>query len=159
MITTKLFDAVVLINILEDIDFKDILIDWSKNPNYDQWTSYEVNLEVKKKARPKLDKLITENIIKILAKAPQDELKQIQGFYPKLSLADCSLIYHYRKINNAICLTNDLRLRDYFKKHNFRLSGTNGIYLKLLKDNAYPKESIEEKFKALKRDSRVFPWP
>jgi hypothetical protein len=67
------------------------------------------------------------------------------------------LIYHYTKINNAICLTNDLHLRKYFIKNNFWLSGTNGIYLKLLKDKNIPQEIVEEKFNALKHDSRVFP--
>ncbi len=57
MTITKLFDAVVIINILQDIDFEEILIDWSKNPRYAQWTSYKANWEVKKEARPKLDKL------------------------------------------------------------------------------------------------------
>ncbi len=159
MTITKLFDAVVLINIIQDIDFEEILIDWSKNPSYDQWTSYEVNLEVQKKARPKLDKLISDNIINIFNQAPQNELKQIQGFNPKFSLADCSMIHHYNKINKAICLTNDLHLRKYFIKNNFKLSGTNGIYLKLLKDANHSKNTIEEKFKDLKKDSRVFPQP
>ena len=49
MILTKLFDAVILINIFQDLDFKEILINWAKNPRYEQWTSYEVNFEVKKK--------------------------------------------------------------------------------------------------------------
>ena len=80
MTIIKIFDAVVLINILQDIDFNEILIDWSKNPRYEQWTSYEVNLEVQKEARPKLDKLITDNTIKIFTQVPQNELKQIQGF-------------------------------------------------------------------------------
>lgn len=157
MTVTKLFDAVVLINILQDIDFEDILIDWSKNPRYDQWTSHEVNLEVQNEARPKLDNLIKDNVIEVLNKTPQKDLAQIQGFNPKFSIADCSLIYHYNKIKNTICLTNDLHLRKYFKRNNFKLSGTNGIYLKLLKDGNLPKDTIEEKFKDLKRDSRVFP--
>jgi len=157
MTITKLFDTVVLINILQDIDFKEILIYWGENPAYDQWTSYEINLEVQKKTRIKLDKLITDNVIKIFNQAPQDYLKQIQGFNPKLSIADCSLIYHYTRANNAICLTNDLHLRKYFTKNNFRLSGTNGIYLKLLREDSFPKDTIEAKFKDLKNDSRVFP--
>jgi len=157
MTLTKLFDTVVLINILQDIDFKEILIYWGENPAYDQWTSYEINLEVQKKTRIKLDKLITDNVIKIFNQAPQDYLKQIQGFNPKLSIADCSLIYHYTRANNAICLTNDLHLRKYFTKNNFRLSGTNGIYLKLLREDSFPKDTIEAKFKDLKNDSRVFP--
>ncbi|MGB5911340.1 MAG: hypothetical protein WBH31_09125 [Promethearchaeia archaeon] len=159
MIVTKLFDTVVLINILQDIDIEDILLNWGENPSYDQWTSYEVNLEVQKKARIKLDKLITDNVIRIFNQAPQNNLKQIQGFNPKLSIADCSLIYHYTRVNNVICLTNDLDLRKYFIKNNFRLSGTNGIYLKVLKDGNFPKDIIEEKFKDLKNDSRVFPQP
>ena len=159
MTLTKLFDTVVLINILQDIDFKEILIYWGENPAYDQWTSYEINLEVQKKTRIKLDKLITDNVIKIFNQAPQDYLKQIQGFNPKLSIADCSLIYHYTRANNAICLTNDLHLRKYFTKNNFRLSGTNGIYLKLLREDSFPKDTIEAKFKDLKNDSRVFPQP
>ena len=159
MTLIKLFDAVVLINILQDIDFEEILIDWGENPSYDQWSSYEVNLEVQKKARPKLDKLITDNIIKIFNQAPQNDLKQIQGFNPKLSLADCSLIYHYTRAKNAICLTNDLNLRKYFTRNNFRISGTNGVYLKLLKDGNLPQNTIEEKFKDLTKDSRVFPQP
>ncbi|HDZ16832.1 MAG TPA: hypothetical protein ENH75_00985 [archaeon] len=157
MTVTKLFDTVVLINILQDIDFEEILINWGVNPSYDQWTSYKINLEVQKKARIKLDKLITDNVIKIFNKAPQSNLKQIQGFNPKLSIADCSLIYHYKRTQNAICLTNDLHLRKYFTKNNFRLSGTNGIYLKLLKEGNFPKDIIEEKFKNLKNNSRVFP--
>lgn len=32
MTVTKLYDAVVLINILQDIEFEDIIIDWAKNP-------------------------------------------------------------------------------------------------------------------------------
>lgn len=159
MTVTKLFDTVVLINILQDIDFEEILIAWGENLSYDQWTFYEVNLEVQKKARIKLDKLITDNVIKIFNQAPQNDLKQIQGFNPKLSIADCSLIYHYTRANNAICLTNDLHLRKYFAKNNFNLSGTNGIYLKLLKNGNFPKDTIEEKFKDLKNDSRVFPQP
>jgi len=159
MTITKLFDAVVLINILQDIDFEEILIAWGENLSYDQWTSYEVNLEVQKKARIKLDKLIIDNVIKIFNQAPQDFLKQIQDFNPKLSIADCSLIYHYTRANDAICLTNDLHLRKYFTKNNFRLSGTNGVYLKLLKDGNFPKETIEEKFKDLKNDARVFSLP
>ncbi|MHA1488974.1 MAG: hypothetical protein ACTSRI_04895 [Promethearchaeota archaeon] len=159
MTITKLFDAVVLINILQDIDFEEILIDWSKNSRYDQWTSFEINLEVQKKARQKLDKLISDNIIKIYNQAPQNDLIQIQGFNPKFSLADCSMIYHYNKITKAICLTNDLHLRKYFIKNNLRLSGTNGIYLKLLKDGNFPKDIIEEKFKDIKKNSRVFPQP
>ena len=105
----------------------------------------------------KLDKLITDNVIKIFNQSPHNDLRQIQGFNPKLSIADCSLIYHYTRANNTICLTNDLHLRKYFTKNNFRISGTNGIYLKLLKDSNFPKETIEEKFKDLKNDSRVFP--
>ena len=159
MTVIKLFDTVVLINILQDIDFEEILIAWGENLSYDQWTSYEVNLEVQKKTRKKLDKLITDNVIKIFNQAPQNDLKQIQGFNPKLSIADCSLIYHYARASNAICLTNDLHLRKYFTKNNFRLSGTNGIYLKLLKDGNFSKDTIEEKFKDLKNDSRVFPQP
>lgn len=157
MTVAKLFDAVVLINILQDIDFEDILIDWSKNTKYDQWTSHEVNIEIQKEARVKLDVLIWDNVIEVFNQAPQNELAQIQGFNPKFSIADCSLIYHYNKINNAICLTNDLHLRKYFIKNNFRLSGTNGIYLKLLKNGSFPNNIIEEKFKELKKDSRVFP--
>jgi hypothetical protein len=157
MKVTKLFDAVVLINILQDIDFEDILINWDENSSYNQWTSYEVNLEIQKKARLKLDKLITDNIIRIFKQAPQNDLNQIQGFNPKLSTADCSLIYHYTRVNNAICLTNDLHLRKYFIKNNYKLSGTYGIYLKLLKDGNFPKNIVEEKFKDLKKDSRVFP--
>lgn len=159
MIITKLFDAVVLINILQDIDFEEILINWDENPSYNQWTSFEVNLEVQNKARMKLDKLIRDNIIRIFNQAPQNELKQIQGFNPKLSIADCSLIYQYARVNNAICLTNDLHLRKYFTKNNFRLSGTYGIYLKLLKDGNFLKDIVEEKFLDLKNDSRVFPQP
>lgn len=159
MTLIKLFDAVILINILQDIDFEEILIYWGQNPGYNQWTSYEVNLEVQKKARIKLDKLIIDNVIKIFKQTPQSDLKEIQGFNPKLSIADCSLIYHYTRVNNAICLTNDLHLRKYFTKNNFRLSGTNGVYLKLLKDGNFPKETIEEKFKNLKNDTRVFPLP
>jgi hypothetical protein len=157
MIVTKIFDAVVLINIIQDLDFEEILIDWGKNPRYKQWTSYEVNLEVQKNARLKLNKLIALDIIKIFKPVPSNDLKQIQNLNPKLSIADCSLIYHYTKINNAICLTNDLHLRKYFIKNNFWLSGTNGIYLKLLKDKNIPQEIVEEKFNALKHDSRVFP--
>ncbi len=159
MIVTKLFDAVVLINILQDIDFEDILIEWFMNPRYEQWTSHEVNLEVQKEARPKLDQLIKDNAIEVLDQAPQNDLQQIQGFNPKFSIADCSLIYHYGKLSNAICLTNDLHLRKYFTRNNLRLSGTNGIYLKLLKDGTFPKNDIEEKFKDLKKDTRVFPQP
>ena len=157
MIITKLFDAVVLINILQDTEFEEILIHWDENPFYDQWTSYEINLEVQKKARIMLDKLISDKVLKIFNQAPQNYLKQIQGFNPKLSMADCSLIYHYTRANNAICLTNDLHLRKYFIKNNFRLSGTNGIYLKLLKEGYFPIDTIEAKFKDLKKDSRVFP--
>jgi len=157
MIVTKIFDAVVLINIIQDLDFEEILIDWGKNPRYKQWTSYEVNLEVQKNARLKLNKLIALDIIKIFKPVPSNDIKQIQNLNPKLSIADCSLIYHYTKINNAICLTNDLHLRKYFIKNNFWLSGTNGIYLKLLKDKNIPQEIVEEKFNALKHDSRVFP--
>jgi len=157
MIVTKIFDAVVLINIIQDLDFEEILIDWGKNPRYKQWTSYEVNLEVQKNARLKLNKLIALDIIKIFKPVPSNDIKQIQNLNPKLSIADCSLIYHYTKINNSICLTNDLHLRKYFIKNNFWLSGTNGIYLKLLKDKNIPQEIVEEKFNALKHDSRVFP--
>ncbi len=159
MIITKIFDAVVLINILQDIGFEEILIDWCENPRYDQWTSYDVDLEVQKGARPKLDKLISDNIIRIFNQAPLNDLIQIQNFNPKLSIADCSMIYHYTKVSNAICLTNDLHLRKYFIRNNYRLSGTNGIYLKLLKDSNFPQDIIEEKFKNLKKDSRVFPQP
>ena len=159
MSITKIFDAVVLINILQDIDFEEILIEWGNNPRYKQWTSYEVDQEVQKNARPKLDKLIVSDIIKIFKQAPSNDLNQIQNFNPKLSIADCSLIYHYTRTSNAICLTNDLRLRKYFSRNNFLLSGTNGIYLKLLKDGVFPQQIIEEKFKDLKSNSRVFPLP
>ena len=159
MIVTKIYDAVVLINILQDIDFEEIFIDWGKNPRYEQWTSYEVNLEIQRNARSKLDKLITSKIIKIFDPAPPNDLIQIQNFNPKLSIADCSLIYHHKRINNVICLTNDLHLRKYFAKNDFKLSGTNGIYLKLLKDRNFPQKIIEEKFKELKNDSRIFPQP
>ncbi|TFG19157.1 MAG: hypothetical protein EU533_07030 [Promethearchaeota archaeon] len=159
MTVIKLYDAVVLINILQDIEFEDIIIDWAKNPRYEQWTTHEVNLEVKKDARHKLDKLIKDKDIEVTNQAPQQDLKQIQGFNPKFSLADCSLIYHYNKLSNAICLTNDLHLRKYFIRNNLNLSGTNGIYLKLIKEGNLPKDKVEEKFKALKKDSRVFPHP
>ncbi len=159
MTITKLYDAVVLINILQDIEFEDIIIDWAKNPRYEQWTTQEVNLEVKKAARLKLNKLIKDNAIEVTNQAPQKDLQQIQGFNPKFSLADCSLIYHYNKMSNIICLTNDLHLRKYFLKNNLKLSGMNGIYLKLIKDGNFPKDLVEEKFKELKKDSRVFPQP
>jgi len=89
MIVTKIFDAVVLINIIQDLDFEEILIDWGKNPRYKQWTSYEVNLEVQKNARLKLNKLIALDIIKIFKPVPSNDIKQIQNLNPKLSIADC----------------------------------------------------------------------
>ncbi|MHA1285188.1 MAG: hypothetical protein ACTSQP_22035 [Promethearchaeota archaeon] len=157
MILKKIYDASVLINILQDIDFSKIITLWNNNPKYEQWTTSEVYDEVQKLARKKLDELIIQGKIKIFDRVPKKKLEKIELDNPKLSQADCSLFYYCKKIKNCICLTNDKPLRDYLEKFNLRKSGTLGIYKKLKNDNSFPSEEIENKFAPLMVDPRVFP--
>ncbi|MHA1274744.1 MAG: hypothetical protein ACTSQP_03950 [Promethearchaeota archaeon] len=157
MIVKKIYDASVLINILQDIDFSEIITLWDQNPRYEQWTTFEVNNEIKRLARKKLDKLINQEVIKIFDPVPQNELDEIELDNPKLSRADCSLFYYCKKLRDCICLTNDKPLRDYLEKHNMRKSGTLGIYNKLKNDRSFPLEKIEKKFISLANDPRIFP--
>jgi len=153
----KIYDASVLINILEDLDFPEIMVLWNQNPRYEQWITSEINNEIKRLARKKLDELINQEIIKIFDPVPQDKLDEIEIDYPKLSQPDCSLYYYCMQLNDCICLTNDKPLRDYLELNNLRKFGTYGIYNKLKKDNSFPLKDIESKFAILKKDPRVFP--
>ncbi len=153
----KIYDASVLINILQDIDFSDIIVLWNQNPRYEQWTTFEINNEIKRLARRKLDDLISQGIIKIFNPVPQDKLDEIEIDYPKLSQPDCSLFFFCNELNDCICLTNDKPLRDYLEIHNLRKSGIFGIYNKLKNDSSFPLEEIEKKFSILNKDPRVFP--
>lgn len=153
----KIYDASILINILQDIDFSDIIILWNQNPRYEQWTTFEINNEIKRLARKNLDELINQEIIKVFDPVPQIKLDDIEVDNPKLSQPDCSLFYYCNELKNCICLTNDKPLRDYLEEHNFRKSGIFGIYNKLKNDNSFPLEDIEKKFAILMKDPRVFP--
>ena len=158
MINKKIYDASVLINILEELDFMEIFTLWDQNPRYEQWITHEVNREIIRLApRSQLDRLIEKKIINIFDPIPKDILEQININFPRLSVADCSLFYYCNKEDNTICLTNDKPLRNYLEEKSLFCSGTIGIYKKLKRDNSFPLSEIEDKFALLLQDPRVFP--
>ncbi len=153
----KIYDANVLIFILEEMNFSEIILLWNQNPRYEQWTTCEVNNEVKKKARSKLDELIKKKILKVFKPVSKIKLKHIQIKYPTLSIPDCSLLYYCKQINNCICLTTDRPLRNYLTRNNIPLAGMVGIYNKLRNDKSFPLNNINKKFYPLFKNKRVFP--
>ena len=94
MTILKIYDANVLIRIIREIKFPEIILNWDLNLNYDQWTTYEVNNEIKGIARKGIDLLISKGILKIFHPIPKEVLEKINNFAPKLSLQDCSLFYY-----------------------------------------------------------------
>ena len=153
----KVFDTVVLIDILVECQFSELLRLWSKNPRYELWMPAEINREIIGSARNELDALIKEKAINIFPLVDKNELIPIQRRKPKLSLNDCSIYYHCSKIPDAIALTNDKRLRQFLELNKIVIHGTKGIYEKVVRDKSYPIKEIEQKFAKIKQDRRTFP--
>jgi len=157
MIIIKIFDTMILIRLLQEIDGMKIFNVWNLNSRYELWTTKEVESEVKTKAKDKLKELIEDNIINFFEPAPLDALLEIKAKANRLSLADCSLFYHCSKITNSVCLSDDNPLRKHFKRNGLNLHGTMGIYLKLKRDKTFPIQIIENMFQELFSDPRIFP--
>lgn len=151
----KLYDASVLINLLENIGFIEVFEMWASE--YNQLITSEIKSEIII-SKDLLNSLIVRNILEILDPISKDKLKAIQEEKSyRLSLNDCSLYYYCKKFDNIVCLSDDAVIRQVFKREQLDLHGTQGIYLKLLKERNFPESLIEEKFVNLKKDSRVFP--
>jgi hypothetical protein len=155
--TEKIFDAVILINIIDECSFPDVLRSWSSNPRYKLWIPHEVNLEVKGAARNELDLLLDDKILHILPPVEGNKLKDIQKHKPKLSLADCSVYYHCVEIEGALALTNDRNLRNFLELNAITFHGTKAIYDKLIFEKTFPLDQIEERFARIKENPRIFP--
>ncbi len=155
--TKKVFDAVVLIDIIAECQFSAILRLWSKNPRYELWMPTEINYEVKGRARNDLDTLIKDKIINVFPLVDKSELIAIQLRKPKLSLNDCSVYYHCSRIPGAIALTNDKRLRQLLESNKIAFHGTKAIYEKIIKEKSFPIQEIEQRFASIKQDKRIFP--
>jgi hypothetical protein len=155
--TKKVFDAVVVIDIIAECQFSALLRLWSKNPRYELWIPTEIDHEVCGSARNDLDALIKDKIVNIFPLVEQSELITIQLRKPKLSLNDCSVYYHCSRIPGAIALTNDKRLRQLLESNKITVHGTKAIYEKIIKEQSFPIQEIEQRFALLKQDSRTFP--
>ncbi len=157
MTIKKIFDTVILIRLLQEVDGAKVFNAWNLNSRYELWITKEVESEVKTKAKDKLEESIEKNVIKVFEPAPLDALLEIKKRANRLSLADCSLFYHCRRITNSVCLSDDNPLRKHFKRNGLNLHGTLGIYLKLIRDETFPIQIIEKLFNELLSDPRIFP--
>ncbi len=157
MTIKKVFDTMILIRLLQEIDGAKVFNAWNLNSNYELWITKEIESEVKTKAKDKLEELIEENVIKVFEPAPLDALLEIKKKANRLSLADSSIFYQCRRLTNSVCLSDDNPLRKHFKRNGLNLHGTLGIYLKLIRDETFPIQIIENMFKELLSDPRIFP--
>ncbi|MGV9172782.1 MAG: hypothetical protein ACOC35_09475 [Promethearchaeia archaeon] len=153
----KLFDAVILIRLLEEIEGIDIFYAWHNDTRYELWTTPEVIFEVKTEAKEGLTELIEAGIIQVFSRSPKTDLIEIQNEAPRLSLTDCSLFYHCHRMKNIVCLSDDNPLRKHFKRNRLDLHGTMGIYQKLKMEQTFSLQKIEKMFKEIISDPRIFP--
>lgn len=154
---TKIYDSVILIRLLDETDFSEIFEKWDNNGEYKQVTTWECVREVKGGAEYKLKSLISKDVIEILKPVPIVELVSLFSAYRNISFVDCSVLYYSIKIEDSICLTDDFPLRKHHHNQDLECHGTCGIYQKLLKDQSFSSDLIEEKFRRFMSDARVFP--
>ncbi|MHA1717431.1 MAG: hypothetical protein ACTSXP_17455 [Promethearchaeota archaeon] len=156
--TNKILDASTIINIIEKCDFKELFNRWGDCYRYNLIIPTEINDEIQRTGRDKLDLLIENCKIKVLPMAPTMELEKIQKRYPRLSLQDCTIIYHCLRLKEkVVCLTDDGPLRRACETLNIEIHGTFGIYTKLLNDGKFSSQTIKDKFKVIIQDKRINP--
>ncbi|MHA1821359.1 MAG: hypothetical protein ACTSVC_12865 [Promethearchaeota archaeon] len=157
-LTIKIFDSVILIRFLIEVQFKELFEKWfnHRRQEYIGLVPYEVLSEFKRN-KEELENLIINKLLEVIPKVSDNELNRLNQKYPYLSKADCAVLYHGGRYRNAICLTDDGRLRKELEKQNIRKSGTKGIYQKLLSDNEFEEDFIEQMFSNFKKDRRIFP--
>lgn len=140
----KLFDAVIIIRLLEEIEGLDIFYAWHQDSRYELWTTPEVISELKTESKEKITELIKTGVFQLFSRSPKTALFEIQNEAPTLSLTDCSLFYHCYKIKNIVCLSDDNPLRKHFKRNGLILHGTMGIYQKLKREHTFSLQKIKK---------------
>jgi hypothetical protein len=153
----KIFDAVILIRLLQEIDGEEILKVWNNDPRYELWTTTEVKNEIKGKAKVKLNKLIEQKKMRVFDPVPFPILKRIIDEVNRLSVADSSCYYHCKRLEDSVCLSDDNPLRKHCVRNDLIIHGTMGIYLKMKRDKIFSDDYIEVLFESLLSDPRVFP--
>ncbi len=100
-------------------------------------------------------KMIKSGIFTILDEVPEDKVKKIKQNYPKLTFADCEVLYYGKQYEKSICLTDETPLTNYLRKKQLMRGGTRGIYNKICKDQQFPRNEIDRKFHKIISDKKT----